>query len=117
MAPFEKSKSWFSTASGADPTLRGAMRWKSLLPVAVVAAVLGCAAAVGIVTTLDLGGGHTTTVVQQAPLRGEDASGGGAAGLTPRDIYKRAAPGVVFIRAQVVEQTQSPFDFGFPQQQ
>ena len=93
------------------------MRLKSLIPVAVVSAVLGCAAAVGIVTALDLGGGHTTTVVQQAPLRGEDASGGGDAGLTPRDIYKRAAPGVVFIRAQVVQQSQSPFDFGFPSEQ
>jgi S1-C subfamily serine protease len=94
------------------------MRWKSLLPVAVVSAVLGCAAAVGIVAALDLGGGHTTTVVQQAPLRGQDASGGGdGSGLTPRDIYKRAAPGVVYIRAQVVEQTQSPFDFGFPREQ
>jgi S1-C subfamily serine protease len=94
------------------------MRWKSVIPVAVISAVLGCAAAVGIVAALDLGGGHTTTVVQQAPLRGDDASGSGdTSGLTPRDIYKRAAPGVVFIRAQVVEQTQSPFDFGFPQQQ
>jgi len=93
------------------------MRLKSLIPVAVVSAVLGCAAAVGIVTALDLGGGHTTTVVQQAPLRGQDASGGGDAGLTPRDIYKRAAPGVVFIRAQVVQQSQSPFDFGFPSEQ
>jgi S1-C subfamily serine protease len=94
------------------------MRLKSLIPVAVVSAALGCAAAVGIVTALDLGGGHTTTVVQQAPLRGQDASGdGGDAGLTPRDIYKRAAPGVVFIRAQVVQQSQSPFDFGFPSEQ
>src|SRR3954449_4724662 len=94
------------------------MRLKSVLPVSLVSALLGCAAAVGIVVALDLGGGHTTTVVQQAPLRGDDASGAGAAaGLTPRDIYKRAAPGVVFVRAQVVEQTQSPFDFGFPQQQ
>jgi S1-C subfamily serine protease len=93
------------------------MRWKALIPVALVSAALGCAAAVGIVTALDLGGGHTTTVVQQAPLQGRDTSGGAEGGLTPRDIYKRAAPGVVFIRAQVVEQTQSPFDFGFPQQQ
>src|SRR3954466_11026034 len=93
------------------------MRSKSLIPVALVSAVVGCAAAVGIVAAFDLGGGHTTTVVQQAPLRGEDAAGSGDGGLTPRDIYKRAAPGVVFIRAQVVEQTQSPFDFGFPQQQ
>src|SRR4051812_2519812 len=92
------------------------MRWKSLVPVALVSAVAGCLLAVGIVTAFDLGGGHTTTVVQQAPLRGQDSSAGGEA-LTPRDIYKRAAPGVVFIRAQVVQQTQSPFDFGFPQQQ
>jgi S1-C subfamily serine protease len=93
------------------------MQWRALLPVAVISAVLGCAAAVGIVAALDLGGGHTKTVVQQAPLQGQVASGGGEGGLTPRDIYKRAAPGVVFIRAQVVEQTQSPFDFGFPQEQ
>jgi S1-C subfamily serine protease len=90
---------------------------KSLIPVALVSAVVGCAAAVGIVSAFDLGGGHTTTVVQQAPLRGQDTSNSGEGGLTPRDIYKRVAPGVVFIRAQVVEQTQSPFDFGFPQQQ
>src|SRR4051812_6762661 len=93
------------------------MRSKSVIPVALVSAALGRAAAVGIVTALDLGGGHTTTVVQQAPLEGRDASDSAGAGLTPRDIYKRAAPGVVFIRAQVVEQTQSPFEFGFPQQQ
>src|SRR3954447_8427435 len=92
------------------------MRWKSLVPVALVSAVAGCLLAVGIVTAFDLGGGHTTTVVQQAPLRGQDSSAGGEA-LTPRDIYKRAAPGVVFIRAQVVQQTPSPYDFGFPQEQ
>src|SRR3954454_12019913 len=93
------------------------MRLRSLIPVALMSAALGCVLAVGVVTAFDLGGGHTTTVVQQAPLRGQDTSGGAEGGLTPRDIYKRAAPGVVFIRAQVVEQTQSPFDFGFPQQQ
>jgi S1-C subfamily serine protease len=93
------------------------MRLKSLIPVAAVSAALGCAASVGLVVALHLGGGHTTTVVQQAPLRGQATSGGGDGGLTPREIYKRAAPGVVFIRAQVVEQSQSPFNFGFPQQQ
>src|SRR3954464_3680397 len=93
------------------------MRLRSLIPVALMSAALGCVLAVGVVTAFDLGGGHTTTVVQQAPLRGQDTSGGSEGGLTPRDIYKRAAPGVVFIRAQVVQQTQSPFDFGFPQQQ
>jgi S1-C subfamily serine protease len=93
------------------------MQWKSLVPVALVSAVVGCAAAIGIVSAFDLGGGHTTTVVQQAPLQGQPASGSGDGGLTPRDIYKRTAPGVVFIRAQVVESTSSPFDFGFPQEQ
>jgi S1-C subfamily serine protease len=93
------------------------MQWKSLVPVALVSAVVGCLAAVGIVAGFDLGGGHTTTVVQQAPLRGQDTSDSGDGGLTPRDIYKRTAPGVVFIRAQVVENNASPFDFGFPQQQ
>jgi S1-C subfamily serine protease len=93
------------------------MRWKSVIPVAVSSAVLGCLAAVAIVAGFDLGGGHTTTVVQQAPLRGDDTSNGESGGLTPRDIYKRVAPGVVFVRAQVVENSQSPFEFGFPQQQ
>jgi S1-C subfamily serine protease len=93
------------------------MRSRELIPVAVVSAAVGCAAAVGIVAALHLGGGHTTTVVQQAPLQGQSASSGDGGGLTPRDIYKRAAPGVVFIRAAVVEQTPSPFDFGFPQEQ
>jgi putative serine protease PepD len=93
------------------------MRSKSLVPVALLSALVGCVAAVAIVTVFGLGGGHTTTVVQQAPLGSRGTSDSGDGGLTPRDIYKRAAPGVVFIRAQVVEQTQSPFDFGFPQQQ
>src|SRR5215212_9572884 len=97
------------------------MQWRSLVPVAVISAVLGCAASVGVVSLLDLGGGHTSTktVIQQAPLQGQVASGDGDgnSGLTPREIYKRDAPGVVFIRAQVVERSASPFDFGFPQEQ
>jgi S1-C subfamily serine protease len=95
------------------------MQSRSIVPVAVVSAALGCAAAVGIVSLFDLGGGHTSTrtVVQQAPLQGRAASDGGESGLTPREIYKRDAPGVVFVRAQVVERSASPFDFGFPQEQ
>lgn len=62
----------------------------------------------------------TTTVVQQAPLRGEaePAAKSRAVGLTAREIYERDAPGVVLIRAQVVERDASPFDlFGAPRQQ
>jgi len=83
----------------------------------VVSAALGCAAAVGIVAAFDIGGAGGTTVVQQAPLKGTGDSGGdGETALTARDIYKRDAPGVVFVRAQVVQRTESPFDFGFPQE-
>ena len=32
------------------------------------------------------------------------------AGLTPHDIYQRYAPGVVFVRARLLEQVASPFD-------
>jgi len=59
----------------------------------------------------------TTTVVQQAPIAAT-SSGTAAEGkqFTPREIYKNDAPGVVYIRAQVVQRTQSPFDM-FPTEQ
>jgi S1-C subfamily serine protease len=66
---------------------------------------------------LGIGGSQkTTTVVQQAPLGGVRTASAGGVGMTPRDIYKRDAPGVVFVRAQIVQQAQSPFD-PFPQSQ
>ena len=36
-----------------------------------------------------------------------------AEGLTAADIYKRYAPGVVFIQSEIIQQTNNPFDFGF----
>jgi S1-C subfamily serine protease len=96
---------------------------RSLVPALAVSAVLGAAVAVGAVELFDLGGGKTstTTVVQQAPLTGaqeksDGSSSSSGGGLTARDIYKRDAPGVVYIRAQVVEPSSSPFDFGQQQQ-
>jgi S1-C subfamily serine protease len=80
----------------------------ALIGGAVVAAVL-----------LAVGTGNstrTTTVVQQAPLASANASQTQSSSLTPRDIYKRDAPGVVFIRSQIVQRSQSPFD-PFPQDQ
>src|SRR3954452_1891583 len=53
----------------------------------------------------------TKTTVQQAPIAKDNVEGT-SRGLTARDIYKRDAPGVVYIRAEIVQQTQSPFDFG-----
>jgi putative serine protease PepD len=91
---------------------------RSILPIAVVSAVIGAGAAVGIVEGLDLGSGRTTTtLVQQAPLGASNNASDSDGGLTAGDIYKRDAPGVVFVRSQIVQRTQSPFDFGLPQEQ
>jgi S1-C subfamily serine protease len=91
---------------------------RSILPIAAVSAVIGAGAAVGIVEGLDLGSAKTTTtLVQQAPFGATSNANDGDAGLTAGDIYKRDAPGVVFVRSQIVQRTQSPFDFGLPQEQ
>jgi S1-C subfamily serine protease len=55
------------------------------------------------------------TIVEEAPVSAEPASRGGP-GLTPHEIYARDAPGVVFVRAQIIQQVQDPFDL-FPRQQ
>ena len=80
--------------------------------VALVCALLGGTAGAGLVLALDddrAKGAASAPAVRQRPL----TQGGG---LTPAAIYRRDAPGVVFIRAEVVQRTQSPFDF-FPQEQ
>jgi putative serine protease PepD len=88
------------------------------VPVALASAVIGAGAAVGVVEGFGLGdSGSSTTVVQQTPLATPSDTGNRDGGLTARDIYKRDAPGVVFVRAQIVQRTQSPFDFGLPQEQ
>src|SRR3954449_5285470 len=84
----------------------------------LAAAVIGGGVTAGVlVGTGAMGPRKTTTIVQQAPLTSAaPASESHAGGLTARDIYKRAAPGVVYIRARSVQQTQSPFDV-FPREQ
>ena len=90
------------------------------------AALLGGAIVAVALLGFGVGGrSTTTTILQQAPLTSSGgsatpSSGGDAkstnAGLTPAQIYKAAAPGVVFIRSTIVSQTQSPFDV-FPSTQ
>jgi S1-C subfamily serine protease len=85
----------------------------------VIAGLLGGAVAIAVALVVGVGGTEhvTTTVVQQAPLSAQGAKETNAdQRLTARDIYKRDAPGVVFVRAQVVSQGESPFGFGSPQQ-
>jgi S1-C subfamily serine protease len=83
----------------------------------LLAALVGGAVVAAVLLLLGVGGDtkRTTTVIQQSPLganRDAAAGEGGGAGLTPREIYKRDAPGVVNVRAQVVQQVESPFDLG-----
>jgi len=79
------------------------------LVVAVVGAVL-------IVTGAIETGGASTREVVQAPITRPAADDGGEGQLTVSDIFKRAAPGVVFIRAEVAGGGgDSPF--GAPQRE
>ncbi len=87
---------------------------RSAWPIALFSALLGGVVAVALAGALGVGGTDTKTVVQQAPLSNLRTASD-EEGLTARDIYKRDAPGVVFISANVVQQSDSPF--GFPQQQ
>jgi S1-C subfamily serine protease len=88
------------------------------LAIPLAAAVLGGGVTAGILLgTGAVDHGATTTIVQQSPLTAaapdtESQTGG----LTARDIYRRAAPGVVFVRARSVQASQSPFEI-FPRQQ
>jgi S1-C subfamily serine protease len=88
------------------------------LAIPLAAAVLGGGVTAGILLgTGAVESGHTTTILQQSPLTSASpASQSHAMGLTARDIYRRAAPGVVYVRARSVEETQSPFEI-FPRQQ
>jgi S1-C subfamily serine protease len=55
------------------------------------------------------------TVFEEAPVAAQPISSSSSP-LTPHAIYERDAPGVVFVRAQIIEQVQDPFDL-YPQEQ
>jgi len=93
------------------------MNLRSAAPIALSAAAIGGAGGAAVVAISDTGPSRTTTVVQQAPLAAtSSASSRSSSAMTPREIYKRDAPGVVFVRSVVVQRTQSPFDM-FPTEQ
>jgi len=84
----------------------------------LLAALLGGATTGGVlVATGAVEDGPTTTVIQPGAL-GSAASvaAKSSEALTAREIYKRDAPGVVFISARSVQETQSPFEL-FPRSQ
>ena len=90
----------------------------SSLRTSILSAVIGGAVVAAVLLVLGIGEStKTTTVIQQSPLAGTQDTAAPQSGLTAREIYKRDAPGVVNVRAQIVQQVNSPFDpFGQEQQ-
>src|SRR3978361_1832423 len=94
---------------------------KSIIVPLVLAAVLGGGVAAGRRTRPADGGGatHTTTVIRQPAVSAQGANNSranAAEGLTAADIYQRYAPGVVYVRSEIIPQSYNPFDtFGAPQ--
>jgi S1-C subfamily serine protease len=83
---------------------------RSLLRSPFVAALIGGAVVAVALLAFDVGGDpSTTTVIQQAPVASSRAATTSADGLTAHDIYERDAPGVVYVRAEVDEDANSPF--------
>jgi S1-C subfamily serine protease len=89
---------------------------KTIVLPLLVAALLGGGVAAGVTAfVVDNGGGdtHTTTVIRQSAVASQGANdkrSSAAEGLTAADIYQRYAPGVVFVRSEITQQTQNPFD-------
>jgi S1-C subfamily serine protease len=91
----------------------------SVLVPSLLSALFAGVVVAGLFSAFDIGGDHTTTtVVRQAPLvRGAESGASRAEGLTANQIYRRDAPGVVNVRAEIVRQVDSPFDLFGTQQQ
>jgi S1-C subfamily serine protease len=88
---------------------------KTLAVPMLVAALLGGGVAAGVTAVIagEGGDGHTTTVIRQPAIASEGANGKRSnvgEGLTAADIYQRYAPGVVYVRSEIIEQTDNPFD-------
>jgi S1-C subfamily serine protease len=82
----------------------------------LLAALLGGGVAAGVTAFVvdgQNGQTHTTTVIRQPAVASAGANGSrsnAAEGLTAADIYDRYAPGVAFVRSEVTQQTDNPFD-------
>jgi len=82
---------------------------KKILSSPFFAAVVGGAIVAAVMLIAGIGNTTTETIVEQGSS-GADASATSSGELTPRTIYQRDAPGVVFITATVIQHTQSVFD-------
>ncbi len=94
------------------------MQTRTSIGVALTSAILGGGLVAAAVAAMDLGAtSETTTVVQQAPMAMSRGAPRADGALTARELYKRDSPGVVFIRADIVQGAEepSPFDLGAPE--
>ena len=81
-----------------------------LLTSPFVSALLGGLVVGGVFLVFGVAGrSHTQTIFTQSPVANE-AAVDPISGLSPHDIYTRNAPGVVFVRARLLEQIASPFN-------
>ena len=83
--------------------------WLSTVLAAVIGGAITAAALLG-AGAVD---GDDQSQMGAAPLGGEDVRSlamGTAGGIGAREIYKRDAPGVVFVRAQTLRSDPTPFD-------
>jgi S1-C subfamily serine protease len=89
---------------------------RSVIRSSFASAVVGGLVVAGAFVAFGVPGHQTTrTVIDQAPIAAQPISSH-SSGLTPHDIYTQDSGGVVFVRAQVVQSVQDPFNL-FPDQQ
>lgn len=90
---------------------------KVLLRSHLASAVVGGLVVAGAFLALGVTGRRTTrTVVEEAPVAAQPAANTSSSQLTMHAIYVRDAPGVVFVRAQLSKEVQTPFE-QFPERQ
>jgi len=93
---------------------------KRLVKSSLLSAAVGAVVASAVLLGTSLAGSDDSdskTVVEQSPLANtSNVSSSKSKALTPSQIYSKAAPGVVYIRSQVVRQVDTPFGFS-PQEQ
>src|SRR4051812_40489367 len=56
------------------------------------------------------GQGSRSTIIEASPLGTSAMANGPRGALSAREIYRRDAPGVVFVRARSLQSAASPFD-------
>jgi S1-C subfamily serine protease len=85
----------------------GSQRARSPLGAAMLGALVVLIVGGLLIETGSFGINKRTTVVENQIARPASMQTGG--GLTTNDVYRRDAPGVAYVRAEVVQRTQSPF--------